>query len=85
MRETSGRSSSKFEEFMLDKEGNKVSESGLGWWRDGKMNISCLDWVKIVVVESIVLCKKYRSEIEMLKIEIMEVSKWSTMIKSRIW
>ena len=39
------------------------------------MNISCLDWVKIVVVESIVLCKKYRSEIEMLKIAIMEVSK----------
>ena len=55
---------------MLDKEGNKVSESGLGWWRDGKMNISCLDWVKIAVVESIVLCKKYRLEIEMVKIEI---------------
>jgi len=34
------------------------------------MNISCLDWVKIVVVESIVLRKKYRLEIEMVKIEI---------------
>lgn len=72
MRETSGRSSSKFEQFMLDKEGNKVSESGLGLWTDGKMNISCLDWVKIVVVESIVLHKKYRLEIEMVKIEIQK-------------
>jgi len=31
IRETSGRSISKSERFMLDKEGNKVSESGLGW------------------------------------------------------
>ena len=36
------------------------------------MNISCLDWVKIAVVESIVLCKKYRLEIEMVKIEIQK-------------
>ena len=36
------------------------------------MNISCLDWVKIVVVESIVLHKKYRLEIEMVKIEIQK-------------
>ena len=36
------------------------------------MNISCLDWVKIVVVESIVLRKKYRLEIEMVKIEIQK-------------
>ena len=34
------------------------------------MNISCLDWVKIVVVESTVLHKKYRLEREMVKIEI---------------
>ena len=79
MRENSVRSSSKLEEFMLNKVGSKVDGEEMVRWKYH------LDLVKVVVVESIVLCKKYRSEIEMLKIEIMEVSKWSVMIKSRVW